>query len=186
MLSVNISAYKGGVPRNHVLVCISFLFMMMWHSHSNLPQDILKRYRFDLPVGIEHDYANWEKISTYVSFALTQNRSKVKKAVRDQHCLLIYLTHHIYIQIKASIKSNTNIFALAQSIVNSTPCRPTIQLCARVALMVSDTVLPVGHDSEISVSALFMLNVVDLKSIGILLMPAWSSSDLKQMAQLLK
>ena len=52
--------------------------------------------------------------------------------------------------------------------------------------MVSDTVLPVGHDSEISVSALFMLNVVDLKSIGILLMPAWSSSDLKQMAQLLK
>lgn len=46
-------------------------------------QDILKRYRFDLPVGIEHDYANWEKISTYVSFALTQNRSKVKKAVCD-------------------------------------------------------------------------------------------------------
>ncbi|KJA12533.1 hypothetical protein HYPSUDRAFT_210423, partial [Hypholoma sublateritium FD-334 SS-4] len=80
-------------------------------------KDILKRYRFDLPVGIEHDYANWEKISTYVSFALTQNRSKVKKA------------------IKASIKSNMNIFALAQSIVSSTPCRPTLQLCARVALM---------------------------------------------------
>ncbi|KJA14234.1 hypothetical protein HYPSUDRAFT_208899 [Hypholoma sublateritium FD-334 SS-4] len=68
-------------------------------------------------MGIEHDYANWEKISAYVSFSLTQNRSKVKKA------------------IKASIVSDTNIFALAQSIVSSTPCRPTVQLCARVALM---------------------------------------------------
>ncbi|KJA15036.1 hypothetical protein HYPSUDRAFT_149645, partial [Hypholoma sublateritium FD-334 SS-4] len=99
MLSVNISAYKGGVPRNHVL-------------------DILKRYRFDLPVGIEHDYANWEKISAYVSFALTQNRSKVKKA------------------IKASITLSTNVFTLAQGIVSSTPCQPTIQLCSRRSVYV--------------------------------------------------
>ncbi|KJA14957.1 hypothetical protein HYPSUDRAFT_149710, partial [Hypholoma sublateritium FD-334 SS-4] len=98
MLSVNVSAYKGGVPRNHVL-------------------DILKRYRFDLPPGIEHDLANWEKISAYVSYALTQTRSKVKKAIRE------------------SIKANTNIFTLSQAIVQSTPCRTTVQLCARVALM---------------------------------------------------
>jgi hypothetical protein len=45
-------------------------------------QDILKRYRFDLPAGIEHDYANWEKISTFVGYSLTQSRSRVKKLVR--------------------------------------------------------------------------------------------------------
>lgn len=28
MLSVNISAYKGDVPRNHVLVCVSLLSLM--------------------------------------------------------------------------------------------------------------------------------------------------------------
>ena len=83
MLSVNISAYKGGVPRNHVLVCILFFFHDDVTFSFKRPQDILKRYRFDLPEGIEHDYANWEKISTYVSYALTQNRSKVKKAVCD-------------------------------------------------------------------------------------------------------
>ena len=44
-------------------------------------QDILKRYRFDLPAGIEHDYANWEKISTFVGYSLTQSRSRVKKLV---------------------------------------------------------------------------------------------------------
>jgi hypothetical protein len=98
MLSINISAYKGDIPRNHVL-------------------DILKRYRFDLPPGIEHDYANWEKISTFVGYALTQARARVKKLIRD------------------SIKSNTNVFSLAQLIVHSTPCRTTVQLCARVALM---------------------------------------------------
>ncbi|CAA7263726.1 unnamed protein product [Cyclocybe aegerita] len=98
LLSINVSAYKGDIPRNHVL-------------------DILKRYRFDLPAGIEHDYANWEKISTFVGYSLTQTRARVKKLIKD------------------SIKANTNIFSLAQMIVHSTPCRTTIQLCSRVALM---------------------------------------------------
>ncbi|KJA16691.1 hypothetical protein HYPSUDRAFT_144977, partial [Hypholoma sublateritium FD-334 SS-4] len=88
LLSTNISAYKGDIPRNHIL-------------------DILKRYRFDLPPGIEHDYSNWEKITTFVSYSLTQARAKIKKLIRD------------------SIKENTNVFALAQLIVHGTPCRPT-------------------------------------------------------------
>jgi hypothetical protein len=98
LLSVNISAYKGDIPRNHIL-------------------NILKRYRFDMPPGIEHDYANWEKITTAVSYSLTQTRARVKKLVRD------------------SIVQDTNVFALAQVIVHGTPCRPTVQLCSRVALM---------------------------------------------------
>ncbi|KDR81336.1 hypothetical protein GALMADRAFT_59843, partial [Galerina marginata CBS 339.88] len=88
LLSVKISAYKGNIPRNHIL-------------------DIIRKYRFDLPAGIEHDYASWEKIKTQVSYALTQLRSKIKKIIHQ------------------SILSNQNIFVLAQQIVKDTPCRPT-------------------------------------------------------------
>ena len=78
MLSINVSAYKGDIPRNHVLVRILFI---IWTYQLNFLQDILKKYRFDLPSGIEHDYANWEKISTFVGYSLTQTRSRVKKLV---------------------------------------------------------------------------------------------------------
>jgi hypothetical protein len=50
-------------------------------SHLICLQDILKKYRFDLPLGIEHDYANWEKISIFVGYSLTQSCARVKKAV---------------------------------------------------------------------------------------------------------
>jgi hypothetical protein len=53
-------------------------------------QEILKRYRFDLLPGIEHDYANWEKISTFVGYSLTQCRSRLKKMVsQTQHTLIL-------------------------------------------------------------------------------------------------
>ncbi|KJA24848.1 hypothetical protein HYPSUDRAFT_135656, partial [Hypholoma sublateritium FD-334 SS-4] len=90
LLSAEISAYKGDIPRNHIL-------------------NILKRYRFDLPVGIEHDLSNWEKITTAVSYALTQMRSKIKKSIRDS----------------ISSSPTVNIFALSQQIVQGTPCRVT-------------------------------------------------------------
>jgi|HubBroStandDraft_2_1064218.scaffolds.fasta_scaffold401336_1 hypothetical protein len=64
---------------------------------------------------------------------------------------------------------NTNIFSLAQVIVHSTPCRTTIQLCARVALMVGvalflSTILP-SEPEQFSVR--FMLSAVAAKNIGI-------------------
>ncbi|KAF8229661.1 hypothetical protein L208DRAFT_1424052 [Tricholoma matsutake] len=85
MLSINISAYKGDhdVPHNHVL-------------------NILKWYQFDLPAGIEHDYANWEKISTF-------SHARVKK--------LCYT--HFSNRLRTA---DSNIFTLAQEIVHSTPC----------------------------------------------------------------
>ena len=43
-----------------------------------------------------------------------------------------------FLQIRDSIADGgINIFALSQLIVHGTPCRVTIQLCSRVALMVS-------------------------------------------------
>ncbi|KAF8954208.1 hypothetical protein BDZ97DRAFT_1677382, partial [Flammula alnicola] len=82
---------------------------------------------------IEHDYASWEKIKTQVSYALTQLRSKIKKIVRDAPVRVPCFTDR-----DPTIISNQNIFALAQQIVKDTPCRPTVQLCARVAIMASD------------------------------------------------
>ena len=102
-------------------------------------QDILKKYRFDLPAGIEHDYSNWEKITTSVSYSLTQTRARVKKLVRIIIGIIKNKNAHSLSQIQDSITQNTNIFALAQVIVHGTPCRPTVQLCSRVALMVSIT-----------------------------------------------
>ncbi len=55
------------------------------------PQNILKRYRFDLPIGIEHDMSNWEKITTAVSYSVTQTRSKIKKAVRVLPLLIVLI-----------------------------------------------------------------------------------------------
>lgn len=78
MLSANVSAYKGNIPRNHVLVRILSIVQI---PQLTFVQDILKKYRFDLPTGIEHDYANWEKISTFVGYSLTQARARVKKLV---------------------------------------------------------------------------------------------------------
>ncbi|KAF8950746.1 hypothetical protein BDZ97DRAFT_1686793, partial [Flammula alnicola] len=118
LLSVKISAYKGNIPRNHIL-------------------NIISKYRFDLPPRIEHDYASWEKIKTQVSYALTQLRSKIKKIVRDAPVRGPNISSLLE-QINQSIISNQNIFALAQQIVKDTPCRPTVQLCARVAIMASD------------------------------------------------
>ena len=58
---------------------------------------MLKQFRFDLPVGIEHDYANWEKITTAVSYALTQTRAKLKKLVRHQNITLSQCgTHSLF------------------------------------------------------------------------------------------
>jgi hypothetical protein len=57
-------------------------------------QDILKRFRFDLPAGIEHDYANWEKVTTAGSYSLTQIRSRLKKLVS---CVDITFSPYTYV-----------------------------------------------------------------------------------------
>jgi len=79
MLSVQISAYKGDIPCNHALVCIELLACTL--TTDLCLQNILKRYWFNLPPGLEHDHANWEKVIGQVGYALTQACARVKKAV---------------------------------------------------------------------------------------------------------
>ncbi|KAJ6779201.1 hypothetical protein DFH09DRAFT_1325132 [Mycena vulgaris] len=110
LLSAKLPAYKGNIPKN-------ILFA------------ILKKHRFDLPPGIEHNPTDWSKVKKAVENALTQLRSKFKKA------------------IGASLKSNPkdknllpkserkNIFQLTQGMVENTQCEVNVLLCARVALM---------------------------------------------------
>jgi hypothetical protein len=63
------------------------------HSSSFQPQAILKKYRFDIPPGLEHNQADWAKVISAVQDALTQKRSKIKKAVRSLS--LIQFTFHV-------------------------------------------------------------------------------------------
>jgi hypothetical protein len=46
-----------------------------------LPQEVIKRLRFDIPVGLESIPADWGKVVSYAEYSLTQRRSKIKKAV---------------------------------------------------------------------------------------------------------
>ena len=79
---------------------------------------------------------------------------------------------------------NTNVFTLAQTIVHSTPCRPTIQLCARVALMVSDcSIYLVVIPSKILTSTQFSLSAMAEKNTGTLSMQDSSSFDPGQVLQ---
>ena len=67
-------------------------------------------------------------------------------------------------------------------IVHSTPCRTTIQLCARVALMVGVALflsaIPPSEPQQFSVR--FTLNALAVKSIGTMLMHALNLSEQKQ------
>ncbi|KAJ6481966.1 hypothetical protein C8R45DRAFT_1151229 [Mycena sanguinolenta] len=94
LLSSKISAYKGSVPTNTLL-------------------EIIKKQRFDLPVGIENRPADFAKVITAVQDAFTQLRSKIKKA------------------LLASLK----VHKRASGLVEGTQCTVSVELCARVALM---------------------------------------------------
>ncbi|KAJ6524032.1 hypothetical protein B0H19DRAFT_1254191 [Mycena capillaripes] len=110
LLSALLPAYKGNIPKN-------ILFA------------ILKKHRFDLPAGIEHNPANWAKVRTAVEGALTQLRSKFKK--------LITKSVQKSPKDKALLPKSQrkSIFALTQIMVEKTECDVNVLLCARVALM---------------------------------------------------
>lgn len=68
-------------PPTHCLYVYNILFCR------NLPvlkatQSILRKHRFDLPIGIENNPADFAKVIAAVQEAFTQLRAKFKKAVR--------------------------------------------------------------------------------------------------------
>ncbi|KAK1220498.1 hypothetical protein PQX77_016733 [Marasmius sp. AFHP31] len=115
LLLTSLHTYKGAVPKDHLT-------------------DILKKLRFDLPLGIENNAANWGKVITQVESALTQVRSSIKKALCNS--------------ITQSLKKNgkteydrippskaQNIYDLTQHLVSKTQLMASAPLCARIALM---------------------------------------------------
>ncbi|KAI0713663.1 hypothetical protein C8Q76DRAFT_829857 [Earliella scabrosa] len=104
IFSSKIPNYKGTVPLNHLL-------------------DICRNFRFDLPVGIEHDHAKWLKVKRAAGEALTQVRGKIKK-------LLVKST-----KPRNNKAQHMDIFDLTKAIVKNTEYKVTLPLMARVALM---------------------------------------------------
>ena len=52
-------------------------------------QDIIKKHRFNLPAGIEPDYASWERIQQGVGYSLSQARTRLKNLVRNNVLILL-------------------------------------------------------------------------------------------------
>ncbi|KAJ7926659.1 hypothetical protein B0H13DRAFT_2313380 [Mycena leptocephala] len=107
-LSTKLSAYKGSVAKDIIL-------------------DLLKVNRFDLPPNIERNPADYAKLVAVVQEALTQLRSKIKKALAA--------SFKVNKQPAPSAREHQNIFDLATHLVQGTKCAVTPELCARVALM---------------------------------------------------
>ncbi|KAI9064036.1 hypothetical protein FKP32DRAFT_1685488 [Trametes sanguinea] len=103
--SSKLPAYKGQIPRNHVL-------------------DMLKRLRFDLPPGIENNPADWGKVKTCVQDTLTQIRGATKKLLKKSIVSHTDTTKNLPIfDLAQAIVANTD------------DIKVTIPLMARVALM---------------------------------------------------
>ncbi|KAJ7452828.1 hypothetical protein FB451DRAFT_1050642 [Mycena latifolia] len=79
---------------------------------------IIKKHRFGIPANTENIPADWAKVVAVVEDALTQKRSKIKKAVHF-----------------APPPKRQNIFELAQAIIKGSQCSVNVILCARIALM---------------------------------------------------
>ncbi|KAI0368157.1 hypothetical protein BV20DRAFT_969451 [Pilatotrama ljubarskyi] len=101
--SSKLAAYKGPTALNHVL-------------------DIVKRMRFGIPRGLEHNSASWDKVVHAVQGILTQIRGAVKKEFKKGADL-------------ADHKMRPNIFKLTEKLLSKTSCRITIPVMARIALM---------------------------------------------------
>ncbi|KAJ7239485.1 hypothetical protein C8J57DRAFT_1528140 [Mycena rebaudengoi] len=106
LLSSKISAYKGTTPTTLLLA-------------------ILKKYRFDLPPGIEDNADDWAKVTKAAQYKLIvaqiETSLKVnKKEKRGQ---------------PAPGSQHQNILQLTQAFVEGTQCTVNVTLCARVALM---------------------------------------------------
>ncbi|KAJ6529325.1 hypothetical protein B0H19DRAFT_968452, partial [Mycena capillaripes] len=96
-LSSKISAYKGSIPTNTLL-------------------NIVRKFRFDLPAGIENNPADYAKVIAAVQEAFPQLRSKFKKATNKTDKTIAPGPEH------------QNIFKLTQIFVDGTQCTCSVFL----------------------------------------------------------
>ncbi|KAJ7900723.1 hypothetical protein B0H14DRAFT_3423333 [Mycena olivaceomarginata] len=88
---------------------------------------VLKKFRFDIPPGLEHYPADWAKVVGASQYALTQRRSKIKKVI---HASLKPNKDGVY----GPEAEHQNIYDLMQAIIKGTQCSVSVELCARIAL----------------------------------------------------
>jgi hypothetical protein len=82
LASTKVSGYKGPAPLRHVLVRFRLSsFKSLTFDFTFKRQDILKKYRWDMPPDVERNAADWGKIVSKVQYELTQVRSHWKKVV---------------------------------------------------------------------------------------------------------
>ncbi|KAJ7894601.1 hypothetical protein B0H14DRAFT_3646286 [Mycena olivaceomarginata] len=112
LLSSKTNVYKGETATNHLL-------------------ELLKIYRFDIPIGFENIPADWAKVVRVAEYALTQRRSKIKKVVRSSLKSRKEDKKTVY----APPKEHQNIFELTTAVVKGTQCSVNVMLASRVALM---------------------------------------------------
>jgi hypothetical protein len=113
-----------------------------------------------LPEGILDVPSENAKVTRVASEAMTQFRSTVKKEVscRRPTCTLGQIALTLS-QIKDSISDpkQLNIIQLTERLAKRADVKPTVPLCARVALLVSLLVLDCISDLTIYLTAIYLL-----------------------------
>ncbi|KAI0778009.1 hypothetical protein BD413DRAFT_464822, partial [Trametes elegans] len=100
--SSKLAAYKGSIVVNHVLDLVK-------HRLPGL----------GVPVGLEHNPADWHKVKSEVQDILTQVRGGAKKMSSNDEDPALHIP----------------IFELTQKLLKGTGCAVTVPVMARVALM---------------------------------------------------
>lgn len=136
MLSIKISAYKGNIPRNHVLVYILLLARQPnWFRNRLYLRGTVLTYRLvsnmTLPTG--------RRLNGKFLLPLPRIGQKLRRRYVARYHLPINNAMMLIlpIKIRSSIESKQSIFQLAQQIIQGTSCRVSVQLCSRLSLMVS-------------------------------------------------
>ncbi|KAJ7906751.1 hypothetical protein B0H13DRAFT_2333193 [Mycena leptocephala] len=112
LLSPKLPAYKGDEP-------VGLVF------------NLVKKHRFDTPVGFERNPADCGKIRSVIEEAFTQGRSKFKKLLSAN----VRIRRDKKLEMLPPEKHH-NLYSLAQAFVNDTKCRINAGLVGRIALMV--------------------------------------------------
>ncbi|KAJ7703475.1 hypothetical protein B0H14DRAFT_3647363 [Mycena olivaceomarginata] len=107
LLSEKLNTYKGEGPKTMLL-------------------EVIKRFRFGIPDGLEQVPADWAKVVSYCEYALTQRRSKTKKTIKAS--LGPTTDPKTKVVTYAPNSQHQNIFDLTTAVVKGTSCSVSVAL----------------------------------------------------------